>query len=157
MTENQRCYVLNSMGTGKTKCALWAYDYLRRCDVAHRMLVVAPLSTLHFTWAREVFLTTPHLKVIVLHAERKERLKLLAEPADIYVCNHDGLKIIANDVMERKDIDVICLDELATYRNRVKKAKLVEAMVERKPVVWGMTGAPMPRAPTDVWMQAKII
>src|SRR5215469_1051166 len=29
MTLNPRCYVLNDMGTGKTKAALWAFDYLR--------------------------------------------------------------------------------------------------------------------------------
>src|SRR5262245_21643803 len=82
LTENQRAYVLNSMGTGKTKCALWSFEFLRRCKVAHRMLVVAPLSTLRFTWGREVFLTTPHLKAVVVHhPNRRARMKLFAEPA----------------------------------------------------------------------------
>jgi len=158
LTENQRAYVLNSMGTGKTKAALWAFDYLRRCGVAHSMLVVAPLSTLRFTWAREVFMTTPHLSTVILHnPNRKIRLKLLEQPADIYIVNHDGLKIIAPEIAKRTDIDVLCLDELATYRNRVQKSHLVESLAKLKPVVWGMTGAPMPRAPTDVWMQARII
>jgi len=158
LTENQRAYCLNSMGTGKTKVALWAFDYLRRCGVAHKMLVVAPLSTLRFTWGREVFLTTPHLRaVIVHHANRKQRLKLFEQPADIYIVNHDGLKIIAPDLMKRTDIDVLCIDELATYRNRNKKSHLAEAVAKTKPIVWGMTGAPMPRAPTDVWMQARIL
>jgi len=157
LTEHHRAYVLNSMGTGKTRCVCWAFDYLRRSNSCKRMLVVAPLSTLRFTWAREIFLTTPQYKTVVLHGEREKRLSLRAEPADIYIVNHDGLRIIADEVAKRSDIDVICLDELATYRNRTKKARVAEHLCARKPVVWGMTGAPMPNAPTDVFQQAKII
>jgi SNF2 family DNA or RNA helicase len=157
LTENQRAYVLNSMGTGKTKAVLWGFDYLRRCDVAHRMLVVAPLSTLRFTWTREVLFTTPHLKCAVLHGTREKRFKLLAEDADIYIVNHDGLKIIADEVAKRKDINVLCIDELATYRNRTKRSRVAENLAQRKEIVWGLTGAPMPNAPTDVWQQARII
>src|SRR5688500_16931119 len=29
MTMNSRSYVLNDMGTGKTKAAIWAFDYLQ--------------------------------------------------------------------------------------------------------------------------------
>jgi len=121
------------------------------------MLVVCPLSTMRFTWGREIFLTTPAYKSVVLHGEREKRLRLLEEPADIYIVNHDGLRIVADAVAKRQDIDVICLDELATYRNRTKKARIAEDLCRRKPVVWGLTGAPMPNAPTDVFQQAKIV
>src|SRR6478735_9008740 len=57
MTTNHRCYVLNAFGTGKTKSAIWALDYLKRMGLAKSMLVLAPLSTLQFTWARELFMT----------------------------------------------------------------------------------------------------
>lgn len=158
LTENQRAYALNSMGTGKTKCVLWAFDFLRRCYAAKRMLVVAPLSTLRFTWSREVLFTTPHLTCRVLHSyKRDNRFKLLAEDADIYIVNHDGLKIIADEVIRRKDIDVFCIDELATYRNKTKRSLVAEKVAKAKDIVWGLTGAPMPNAPTDVWQQAKII
>jgi SNF2 family DNA or RNA helicase len=157
LTEHPRAYVLNSMGTGKTKCALWAFDYLRRSTSCRRMLVVAPLSTLRFTWGREIFLTTPQYKFNVLHGDREKRLKLLAEPKDIYIVNHDGLRVIADEVGKRPDIDVICIDELATYRNRTKKTRIAEDLCRRKPIVWGMTGAPTPNAPTDAFQQAKII
>jgi hypothetical protein len=54
LTENPRSYVLNDMGTGKTKAALWAWDFLKKEGLANNLLVVAPLSTLHFVWAAEV-------------------------------------------------------------------------------------------------------
>jgi SNF2 family DNA or RNA helicase len=158
LTENHRAYVLSSMGTGKTKCVCWAYDYLRRVSSAHKMLVVCPLSTMRFTWQREIFMTIPGYKTAILHGSRLKRLTLLADTTvDIYIVNHDGLGIIADAVAKRDDIDVIVLDELATYRNRTGKTKVAEALCKSKPTVWGLTGAPTPNAPTDVWNQAKII
>ena len=158
LTENPRAYVLSSMGTGKTKCVCWAYDYLRRVRSAKRMLVVCPLSTMRFTWAREIFMTTPQYKTEVLHGSREKRRELLADrTVDIYIINHDGLKIVADEVAARDDIDVIVLDELATYRNRTIKTKVVENLCRNKHTVWGLTGAPTPNAPTDAWNQAKIV
>ena len=55
LTMNARGYVLNGMGTGKTKASLWAWRYLNRIGQAKKLLVVAPLSTLNFTWAKEIF------------------------------------------------------------------------------------------------------
>ena len=52
MVMNLRSFVLNSMGTGKTRAALWSFDFLRKQLRATTMLVVAPLSTLRFTWER---------------------------------------------------------------------------------------------------------
>lgn len=158
LTENPRAYVLSSMGTGKTKCVLWAFDYLRRVSAAQRMLVVAPLSTLKFTWGREIFATTPHYKYQVLHSPNAaKRLERLGEPADIYIVNHDGLGLIAQEVIARHDIDVLVIDELGVYRNRTKRSRIAEHVSRAKPVVWGMTGAPTPNAPTDAWQEGKII
>ena len=91
LVENPRAYVLNHMGTGKTKTALWAWDYLNKQGLAGKLLVVAPLSTLRFVWGREVFRTLPGRKVQILHGSRQQRLDRLAEDADIYVINHDGV------------------------------------------------------------------
>lgn len=157
LTENPRAYVLNHMGTGKTKAALWAWDYLYTEGLCKKMLVVAPLSNLNFTWAREAFATLPHRRCAVLHGSKKKRLDRLAEPADIYVINHDGLRVIVDDIIKRDDIDVLCLDELAVYRNNSDRSKLMRKFAERFQIVWGMTGAPMPNEPTDVWGQARIV
>lgn len=158
MVENPRSYVLNSMGTGKTRCALWSFDYLRKLGLARKMLVVCPLSTMNFTWAAEVLKATPHLRVAVLHAVAEKRRKMLASvDVDVYIINHDGLGIIAKDVMERADIDVLCLDELAVYRNKTQRTDIAGKVAATKQVVWGMTGAPMPNFVTDIFHQIKII
>lgn len=158
MTMNPFSYVLNGMGTGKTKAAIWSFDYLQREGLANRMLVVAPLSTLDFTWAREIFNTLPHMRVVVLTGTAARRKKLLAEPADIYIINHDGIKVLAKELLQRLDIDVICYDEAAAYRNsRAERSKMARKLTKGRKYVWAMTGSPTPSAPTDAFGLAHLV
>lgn len=157
LVENPRAYVLNHMGTGKTKTALWAWDFLREQGLAGKLLVVAPLSTLNFVWAREVFRTLPGCRVQVLHGSRARRLDRLAEDADIYIINHDGIRTVESELHARADITALVLDELAVYRNNSGRSKQMRKFARRFPIVWGLTGAPMPNEPTDVWAQAQIV
>ena len=104
LTTNYRAYVLNSFGTGKTKSALWAWHFLYMNGLAGKMLVIAPLSTLTFTWSVEVFKTLPNIKVQILHGSRERRLKRLSDPeASIFVINHDGLETIVGELAKRPD------------------------------------------------------
>ena len=158
MTENPRSYVLNSMGTGKTRCALFAFDYLKKLGIASKMLVVCPISTMHFTWGAEILKATPHLRWSVLYGTAEKRKKLLADPnIDVYVVNHDGLAVIQKEILARKDIDVLLLDELAVYRNKTIRTKVCKLVADTMSIVWGMTGSPMPNAVTDIWNQIRII
>lgn len=157
LTMAQRAYVLNGMGTGKTKCALWSYLYLKGQGRARKMLVVAPLSTLEFVWRRETFEVDGAVKVSVLYGDKKTRLKRLAEDADIYIINHDGVNTILKELIARTDIDVLCIDELAKYRNKSERTKGMVQLANRMPWVWGMSGSPMPHEPTDVFYQCKVV
>lgn len=156
-TSHQRCYVLNDMGTGKTKSILWSWRYLHEAKVAKKLLVVAPLSTLKFVWWRECSMLMPQYKAAVLHGSKAKRLKLLDSDASIFIINHDGLKTIINELHQREDIDCLILDELAVYRNRSLRNRQMQTFAKRFTWVWGMTGRPMPNAPTDVWNQCKIL
>ena len=159
LTMNHRAYVLNGMGTGKTRASLWAWHYLYKRGEAKKLLVVAPLSTLNFTWGREIFQTLPGTKVQVLHGTKKKRLERLADTnVDVYIINHDGLKVIADALESRDDIDTVVLDELAVYRNgQATRTKVTRKVTEKRKWVWGMTGSPTPNAPTDAWSQCTII
>jgi len=159
LTLEQRAYVLNGMGTGKTKALLWAWDYLRSNGICGKLLISAPLSTLNFTWMREVFNTLPHRKAAVLHGSKKQRLQKLADPEiEIFIINHDGHKVILPELLARKDINVLGIDELAVFRSgasgRTKEMCLLANSMEW---VWGMTGSPIPHEPTDAWAQARIV
>lgn len=157
MTINPRSYVLNDMGTGKTKACLWAFDYLRRNRLARRMLVVAPLSTLRFVWQREAMLV-PNMRVEVLDGERSKRISKLANKVDIYIINHDGIKVISQELLRRLDIDVICFDEVAAFRNHnADRSKIAREIAKGRRFVWGMTGQPVPNSPTDAYGIARLI
>lgn len=157
LTSNTRAYVLSDMGTGKTRAALWSWHYLYQQGCAGKLLIVAPLSTLRFTWAREIFLILPQVKVKVLYGTAKDRRELLAQDADIYIINHDGLKVVAKELFDRRDIDTLVLDELAVYRNNSQRSKQMRVFAQRFRWAWGMTGRPMPQAPTDCWAQCMIL
>ena len=157
LSENPRSYVLNDMGTGKTRTVYWTWDYLNQQKLAGKLLVVCKLSNLRDPWADEAFKIIPGRKVTLLHGSRKLRLQLLEDPADVYVINHDGLRVIYKELLARKDITVLCIDELSAYRNNSDRTKLMKKFAKNFPTVWGLTGNPRPNAPTDVFHQVKIV
>lgn len=168
LSMNPRAFCLNGMGSGKTVSVLWAFDYLRREQQVKRMLVISPLSTLERAWGDEIFNNFPELTFTVLHGTREKRHKLLANDFDIYIINHDGVKSpeTVRLLCARLDIDIVVIDELASFRNSATlRWKCLNTIVNGnlklklppKKWVWGLTGTPIPNAPTDSWAQAQLI
>jgi SNF2 family DNA or RNA helicase len=169
LTMEHHAYVLNDLGTGKSMAVLWSYDYLRAVGALRRMLVVAPLSTLDDTWLNTVHGQFFHLNAVVLHGTRERRLRLLKDDYDVYIINHDGLKGagIVDAIRARGDIDLVVLDELAVFRNTgTDRWKAADALCNPRlnkktplprPWVWGLTGTPMPNAPTDAFAQCRLV
>lgn len=157
LTSNKRAYVLSSMGVGKTRAALFSYDFLHDQGVVKNLLVVAPLSTLISVWEVECFETFYHLSVGVLYGTKAKRLKVLGEDHHIYVINHDGVNTIQKELIAKK-FGVVVLDELAVYRNRrTNRWKAVRPIVTNSLFAWGLTGAPIPNGPTDAYGQVKLL
>lgn len=113
LTYYNRAYCLNGMGSGKTLSDLWAYDYLRKEGFVRSMLVISTLSTLERTWADTVFANFPHLNFVVLHGTKAKRENLLNVPADVYIINHDGVEVIAEQLAAKEEIDIVSVDEIA--------------------------------------------
>lgn len=160
LTTNPWSFCLSGMGSGKTISVLWAFHYLRSRGLAHRMLVVAPLSTLQRTWSDEVFQHFPELTCAVLHSTMDRRLKLLAHPHDIYLVNHDAIKTpeMLQALIARADIDVVVIDEIASFRTAgTDRFKAASRLVAGRAWVWGLTGTPTPNGPTDAWAQCRLI
>lgn len=157
LTTHRRAFVLNEMGTGKTRASLYAYDFLRSIGQAKKLLIVAPLSTLVAVWEDEIFRNFHHLRTVVLHGSRAKRLKLMANDVDVYIINHDGVGVIDKE-LAKLDIDTLIIDELAVYRNsRARRWKMLAPIARRAKHAWGLTGAPTPNEPTDAYGQIKLL
>lgn len=158
LTLHNNAFVLSEPGCGKTLSALWALDYLREQGKVAKTLIVATLSTLNVVWAREIATHLPHLNVAVLHGPKVKRVQLLKQDADVYIINHDGLCVLSKELAARKDINIVIVDEIASFRNqKTNRWKALNNITSNVPRVWGLTGTPTPNAPTDAYGQAKLI
>jgi len=174
LTLNPRAFVFNEIGTGKTLPALWAADFLMKHGIVGRTLIVSTLSTLWSIWDDGLFKSLHDRTKCVVHGTKKKRLQLLAKPHDFYIINHDGLKTLCKfeelgrrgrvisgcSLNGRDDISHVIVDEGAELRNwstDVYKAMWHIAGPDSGRTLWWMTGSPMPKAPTDIWAQARIV
>lgn len=167
MSMHNRCFNLNDLGTGKTLATLWAYDYLRSIGAVNKAIVVSPLSTLERAWGDEIFSHFPHLTTAVLHGSREKRLKMLSTEADIYIINHDGLKVagMVDALNKRNDIDLVIIDEVSQAARTASSdrwkslAKVVRHEIAKgvQRAAYGLTGTPVPNNPTDAWAQCRLI
>ncbi len=159
LATHSRAYCLDDLGTGKTMATLWAFDFLREQGLAKKALVVAPLSTLERTWADHIWEHFPHLEHAVLHGPAERRRELLQRDAHLYVINHDGVKILLQDLVKRTDIDTIIIDELSQVARNAQTGrwKVLKDLVAKRERVWGLTGTPVPNEPTDAWAQCRLL
>jgi SNF2 family DNA or RNA helicase len=158
LTMQARAFCLSEMGTGKTRAALHAFNFLKQVNEARRAIVVAPLSTLTTVWDREIFRYFPDLSTAVLHGTRAQRLRALERDHDIYIINHDGIETILPALLARTEIDVTIIDELAGFRNtKTDRWKALNALLQGKKFAWGLTGSPTPNEPTDAWGQCRLL
>lgn len=156
LTMHRRAYVLSEMGTGKTRSTLFALDYLLQEGDIECALVVAPVSTLSNVWDREVFEYFSHLSVGVLYGTKARRERVLEAKHDIYVINHDGVKVVG-DALARKGFGAIVVDEAAAYRNKsTDRWKSLNKILKDVPYAWALTGSPTPNEPTDAWGLAQM-
>lgn len=158
LTLHKRAIVLNEIGTGKTKSALWAADYLMSEGIIKRVLIISPLSTLERVWGDELFTGFPDRTFAVLHGTAEKRKRLLALDYDFYVINHDGFPIIAKEAIGK--FDLVIVDEAAVLRNpTTNRFRMVKKWFDKNPDcrLWLMTGTPTPNSPLDAWALAKLL
>lgn len=159
----RRAFCLNDIGTGKTLATLWAFHYLRSLGLVHKMIVITPLSTLERTWADEIFQHFPDLECSVVYGTGERRLAMLKQDADVYLINHDGLKVagIVGALKDRPDIDLVVIDEIsqAARNSQTDRYKFLNIVINKQCPrwAWGLTGTPIPNKPTDAWAQCRLL
>lgn len=164
-TVNNKLFILNATGTGKTGSAIWALEYLMQRGYIKRVLVVCPLSVIK-VWQDELFNTIPQRSVGLMIGKKEKRLDILESECEICLINFDGVSsLYKNDKKKKKKhshlkdrFDLIIVDEASTYRNagtdRYDALKFINTPQVR---LWLMTGTPTPNAPTDAWALTRLV
>jgi len=134
-----------------------------------KTLICGKLATLHQGWMGDIKRFTD-LKATCLWLptayKRKEKIrKLLDEPADVYIINHDGVRIYEKELAE-KQFQKVVIDEstiLKSFRSEYAKAKggsfarsvmKVAAHADYRVI---MSGTPAPNGPEDLFGQIKFL
>jgi len=171
LIQHPKGMVLSQIGTGKTLPILWALDYLKRIGKCKKVLICCTVSTLDIVWADEIYKSFPGRTCTVLYGSKQKRLKELAKDVDYYIINHEGLAVLSEWVTtsDRKklvssefdvldDFTHIVVDECAMFRNqKIDRYKVLKRITESRLNLWMVSGSPMPKSPTDIWAQAKLI
>jgi hypothetical protein len=178
-----RMFNLGDPGTMKTISTLWAMDYLMlQARERFRCLVVAPLTILETTWARAIFRNFLGRRTFeILTGSPERRLKRLESDVDIYLVNHDGIKVgakirrkmdprfprqkkielagFSKALADRQDIKLVVIDEAHGFgepsSGRSGVANLLFG-VGKRPMLKQLTGTPNANAPTDCYGMAKL-
>ena len=152
LSAHKRAFCTNSMRTGKTASVIMCTDYLQSVKhVQGAVLIVATVSNLTGVWKYTIESTVPHKKVVVVHGGvgKADRLAKLRTPADYYIINYDGVKMVTDELVKMvrtHAIGIVVVDELTHYGN-VSSGRFaaMDAVINgRDPVeyAYGLTGSP---------------
>ena len=158
LTLTRRGFVLSGCGSGKSKAALWATEYLMNQGAIHRVLIVCPKSCTHKVWEDELFSTLMHRTAVVVEGSRDRKRELVEAKSDYVIVNHDGLLTIADLVRDDPLIDMVIYDESSVLRNgQTRRYKTLKAVLKPTTRLWLMSATPCPNAPTDAWAPARLV
>ena len=159
---NKRCALWCSMGSGKTVSTLIAIDNLSLLEPVFPVLIIAPLRVAKTTWPDEVkkWTVTSHLTMSVVCGSLKDRLKGLAQHADIYTINLESIPWLVAHYGNDWPFKMVVVDEstrLKSWRPRQGSMRARElGRVAHKHVgrFVELTGTPAPQGLTDLFGQA---
>lgn len=149
------------MGLGKTVITLTAINELMfdRFEV-FRVLVIAPKRVAETTWTTEAvkWEHTKHLKISRVLGSKKERIKALETPADIYVINRENVEWLVDRYKRKWPFDMVVVDELSSFKSsksrRFRALRKVRPFIQR---IVGLTGTPAPNGLIDLWPQVYLL
>lgn len=159
--ENNQAGLFLDMGMGKTVSTLTAVSELMHnyFDV-QKTLVIAPLRVAKYTWSEEVqkWDHLRYLKISKILGSKKQRLKALNEPADIYIINRENVVWLVEHFEKRWPFDMVVIDELSSFKSN--KSKRFRALRKVRPFIKrivGLTGTPTSNGLIDLWPQLYLL
>lgn len=154
--ENPQAFCWNAPGTGKTFSCLLAYRILQKHGIK-KILIISTLSTTLNVWGREFFCEFPGVKYGLLIGSKSKRVKSLDNKFEVYIVNHDGIKILEKELIEWQP-EIVIVDEHTAFKNaRTDRFKSLSKICKNAQFIWALSGTPCPQAPTDLYAMGKII
>lgn len=164
----RRAALCDGMGSGKTVQTIMALETLAAEGKDPYPAVVVCPNSMKATWWEEFDIWAPHRKVTVIRGGAAARRKLLAEPADVYVFNWEGLRShtrlagygfirLSEDEKTDKELNLMSLRSFVAdeaHRGKDPKSKQTRAAwaVARKcEFRFALTGTPLANSPEDTW------
>lgn len=156
LAQNPKAFVTSTPRTGKTLATLMAVDFVQQ-QYGGAALICAPLTVANKgEWWRTLKEWFPRKRVVIVHKDREAELK---EPADIYLINPDGVKIVTEQLKAlvlNGIVRISVFDELTEFANaKSQRWKAANEVVSRCPYRWGLTGTP--GKPEKIYAQVKLI
>ena len=176
LLEHQCAALFLDPGLGKTAITLAALKILKKKQMFHKALIIAPVRVCHSVWPREIekWADFNGLTITVLHGTTKDEA-LLAD-TDIHIINPEGLDWLLQPVktktlggkkthvtvdvkaFKKLGYDILIVDELSRFKhigtNRFKAIKEVLHTFNRR---WGLTGSPAANGLLDLFGQCYVL
>jgi SNF2 family DNA or RNA helicase len=159
LTLNNRAYVFNEPGTGKTSSCLWAADYLMFQKRVRRCLIVCPLSIMEAAWMKDIMTFVIHRRAAIAHASSMEkRIDIIEGDEEFVIINFDGLEGVSGAIKDDGRFDLVIIDEANYIKNSTtKRWKALNSILTPDTLVWALTGTPAPQGPMDAYGLAKLV
>nr|BDD44132.1 DEAD/DEAH box helicase [bacterium] len=159
-----KCALWAFMSFGKTVSTLTALSDLKWLGEFNRALVLAPLKVADKVWLQEIdkWEHLSNLSATRIKGSPTKREKLLQEPTDIHVVNHDITKWLCDLYPHHRKkhwpYDVVVIDEADFYKDhstkRFKALKRLTGLSER---VIELAGTPTPNGYEQLWPQLYLL
>lgn len=154
-------YNLADLGCGKTSSTLWAFDILKSRGLVDVMIVTAPLSTVQPAWLQDAKHCVPHLKTVaLLGSTKKVRLRKLLDGADIFVINHDGVKVLHEgllDLCRHKKVMFVGDEAVAYAKHNSERSEKTQHLAKLCKRVYLMTATPVAQSLLHAYGQIKLL
>ena len=149
-------------GMGKTSITLAAITVLQEHKAIKAVLVIAPRRPMLLTWRQEAakWADFAHLRVVCVTGSEAQRVKAMAEPADIYVINPENVRWLAGRRLESfKNVpDMLVVDESTKFKNATSvRFKELKPMLSKFARRYILTGTPAPQSVQDLFGQVLIV
>lgn len=145
-------------GLGKTSITLSIMEVLKRRGELNRTLIVAPLRAIYKVWPDEIRKWRFPFHWSIVHGGGVTgRRRALAEPAEVFLINPEGLDWLASEY-RLPAFDLIVCDESTLFKNWTAiRTKALRRMLPGIPRRLALTGTPSPNGYADLFSQLFIV